>query len=137
MSQQNVEIIKAATVRWNAGDMGAVRDLFHPNAIVCLPDGWPEPGPFVGGDAILRQFEQNREVWDSDRLTLSNFVDAGDRVVVRLTWSGVGRGLESQLDFTAVYTMRKGQVTYQESFWDHAEALEALGLTEQDAHADS
>jgi ketosteroid isomerase-like protein len=91
----------------------------------------------VGGDAILRQFEQNREVWDSDRLTLSNFVDAGDRVVVRLTWSGVGRGLESQLDFTAVYTMRKGQVTYQESFWDHAEALEAVGLSEQDAHADS
>ena len=137
MSQENVEIIKAATVRWNAGDMGAVRDLFHPNAIVCLPDGWPEPGPFVGGDAILRQFEQNREVWDSDKLTLSNFVDAGDRVVVRLTWSGVGRGLESQLDFTAVYTLRKGQVTYQESFWDHAEALEAVGLSERDAHADS
>jgi ketosteroid isomerase-like protein len=35
------------------------------------------------------------------------------------------------LEFTAVYTVRKGKVSYQESFWNHAEALEAVGLPEQ------
>jgi ketosteroid isomerase-like protein len=40
------------------------------------------------------------------------------------------------LEITNVMTMRKGRIVYQEFFWDHAEALETLGLSEQDAHAD-
>lgn len=40
------------------------------------------------------------------------------------------------MEFTAVYTIRKGMILHQESFWDHAETLEALGLSEQDTHAD-
>jgi hypothetical protein len=32
--------------------------------------------------------------------------------------------------------MRKGRIFYLEFFWDHAEALEAVGLSEQDAHGD-
>jgi hypothetical protein len=38
---------------------------------------------------------------------------------------------------TQVITVRKGRIHYREYFRDHAEALEALGLSEQDAHADS
>ena len=45
--------------------------------------------------------------------------------------------LTSNMEMTSVYTVRKGRIVYQEFFWDHAEALEAVGLSEQDAHADS
>jgi hypothetical protein len=38
---------------------------------------------------------------------------------------------------TLVFTVRKGKIVYQEFFWDHDEALETLGLSEQDAYADS
>jgi hypothetical protein len=31
--------------------------------------------------------------------------------------------------------VRKGRIVYQEFFWDHAEALEAVGLSEQAASA--
>ena len=41
------------------------------------------------------------------------------------------------MELTIVFTMRKGKIVVQEFFWDHAEALEAVGLSEQDAHADS
>ena len=41
------------------------------------------------------------------------------------------------MEVTGVYTVRKGRIVCQEFFWDHAEALEAVGLSEQDAHADS
>jgi hypothetical protein len=34
-------------------------------------------------------------------------------------------------------TVRNGKTAYQEFFWDHAEALDALGLSEQAARADS
>jgi hypothetical protein len=33
--------------------------------------------------------------------------------------------------------VRNGKTILVEFFWDHAEALEAVGLSEQDAHADS
>jgi hypothetical protein len=32
------------------------------------------------------------------------------------------------MELTIVFTMRKGRVFYQEFFWNHAEALEAVGL---------
>jgi ketosteroid isomerase-like protein len=130
MSQENVGFISAALETWNTGNMDAVRELFDPDVIVRLPEGWPEPGPFVGREEVIRQFARNREAWEIDTLKPIDLIDAGDRVVVRFVWSGAGRGLESRMEFTAVYTIRKGRIFYQESFWDHAEALEALGLSE-------
>ena len=68
---------------------------------------------------------------------ISDFIDAGDRVAVRHTWRVAGHGPEVNMEVTNVFTVRKGKIVYQEFFWDHAEALEAVGLSEQDAHADS
>jgi ketosteroid isomerase-like protein len=131
MSQENVEVLKAAMAAWNAGDMDAVRELHDPDVIVRYPEGWPEPGPFVGREAVIRQFERNRETWDADTLELiSDFVDGGDRVAVRFIWRGKGRGPEANIELTTVNTVRKGKIFYVELLWDHAEALEALRLSE-------
>ena len=79
----------------------------------------------------MRQWEQMRETWDADTLEpTSDFIDGGDRMAVRFSWRGVGHGPESNMELTGVYTVRKGKIVYQEYFWDHAEALEALGLSE-------
>jgi len=126
-----VEIVKAAYGAWNAGDMDALRELYHPDAIVRAPSGWPEPGPFVGREAVMREWEQTRETWDADTVEpISDFIDIADRVVVRQIWRGVGQGPESNIELTNVFTVRKGRIVYQEFFWDHAEVLETLGLSE-------
>ena len=39
MSQENVEIVKAAFEAWNAGDMDALRDLCDPHVIVRPAEG--------------------------------------------------------------------------------------------------
>jgi ketosteroid isomerase-like protein len=71
-----------------------------------------------------------RETFDADAIeTITDFIDAADRVVVRLLWRGVVRGPESSMEFSIVYTLRKGRIAIQEYFWDHAEALEAAGLS--------
>jgi ketosteroid isomerase-like protein len=138
MSRENVEVVQAAFEAWNAGDMDAWRELCDPDAILRMPEGWPEPGPFVGREAVMRQLEQLRETWDADALELiSDFIEAGDRVVVRFIWRGAGHGPEANIEATAVYTLRTGRLASLEHFWDHAEALEAVGLLEQDVHADS
>jgi hypothetical protein len=58
-------------------------------------------------------------------------------VLLKHIYRGVGRGPESVMEMTVVYTLRKRRVLYQEFFWDHAEALEAVGLSEQDVHGSS
>jgi ketosteroid isomerase-like protein len=93
MSQENVEIVRAFYEAWNAGDMDAVRDACDPEIILRSPEGWPEPGPFFGRDALMKAFEQLRETFNSDwQELISDLVHVGDRVAVRTVWHGIGRG---------------------------------------------
>ena len=138
MSQENVEVVKAAFEAWNAGDMDALREMHDPDVIARPLEGWPEPWPYLGREAVMRWFEQLRETWDVDALELiSDFIDVGDRVAVRWIWRTAGYGPEANLEVTNIHTLRKGKILDIEYFWDHAEALEALGVSKQDAHADS
>jgi ketosteroid isomerase-like protein len=138
MSQENVEVVQAALAAWNAGDMKAVRALLDPDAILRPPEGWPEPGPYLGQDAVMREWEQVRETWNADEVEpISDFLHAADRVVVRVLWRTAGRGPQPNIELTIVYTVRKGMILVCEYFWDHAEGLEAVGLSEHDARAAS
>ena len=131
MSQENVEVVRALFDAWNAHDMDGLRKLYDPSVIVRSPEGWPEPGPFVGTDAIMRQWNEMREAWNADNLEpVSEFIDSADRVVVRFIWSGVGHGPDTDLQLTGVWTLRNGKIFHTEFFWDHAEALKAVGLEE-------
>jgi len=56
-----VEIVRAGLEAWNAGDMDALRETYDPGTIFRTPEGWPEPGPYVGREAVMRQLEQLRE----------------------------------------------------------------------------
>ena len=49
---------------------------------------------------------------------------------MRYIWRGAGYGPEANVEATGVYTVRRGRILAIEHFWDHAEALEALGLAE-------
>jgi ketosteroid isomerase-like protein len=131
MSQENVEVVRALFEAWNAGDMDALREMHDPDVILRTVKNWPEPGPYVGREAVMRSFEQQRDTWDADTMEVSSdFIDTADRVVVRAIWRGVGRGPQSNIELTDVLTVRKGRIRDHEFFWDHAEALEAVGLSE-------
>jgi ketosteroid isomerase-like protein len=131
MSRENVEVVRTLFDTWNAGDMDAVRELYDANAIVYHLEGWPEPGPSVGREAVMRLWEGIREPWDADELILiDHSIDVGDRVAVRVSWRGTGQGPDMTMEMTAVFSVRKGRIVHHEFFWDHAEALETLGLSE-------
>jgi ketosteroid isomerase-like protein len=131
MSQENVDVVRAAFEAWNAGDMGALRERCDPDIIWRPPEGWPEPGPFVGREAVMLWFEHLREAFDTYMTELvGDITEAADRVVVRQVWHGAGSGPEANIESTGVFTVRNGRVIGVEQFWDHAEALEAAGLSE-------
>ncbi len=77
----------------------------------------------------MRWLGQLRETWDTDVLEAISITDADDRVVIRQIWRTLGYGPEANLEVTSVTTYRKGKVILVEFFWDHAEALEAIGLS--------
>jgi ketosteroid isomerase-like protein len=131
MSQENVEIVRAFYEAWNAGDMSAVADSYDPNIVVRYAEGWPEGlEPIMGREAVVRQFEQQREAFDADTLELLDVIDVGDRVVVRQIWHAVGSGPDLNIEVTSVSTLRKGKTILVEFFWDYPEALEAVELSE-------
>jgi uncharacterized protein len=131
MSQENVEIVKRSFEAWNAGDMDAWSSFLAPDVIWRLPQDWPESGPFIGREEVLRQVRHQRETWDADTADpVGDFAEAADCVVVRFAWRGRGHGPEFSLEATCVYTVREKTITAFEFFRNHAEALEAAELSE-------
>jgi ketosteroid isomerase-like protein len=131
MSEKNVEVVQASFDAWNAGDMDAYSALHDPNLIWARLEGWPEAETIVGLEACRSQWERMRAAFDADSgEPIGDPVAAGDRVVQRFRWRGTGQGPEMKMELTAVFTLRKGKIFIIENFWDHAEALEAIGLTE-------
>jgi ketosteroid isomerase-like protein len=101
MSEENVEIVRRLFEAWNAGDMDSFRELYHPDAVMRMAEDWPEPGPYFGREAIMREFEQLRQTWDADAAEpIGDFIDVGDRVAVRHIWRGAGQGPEAAVELT-------------------------------------
>jgi ketosteroid isomerase-like protein len=131
MSQENVKVVRALFEAWNAGDMDAYREPHDPDVVMRVERDWPERGPFIGRDAMMQHLRQVRDAFEGDSLEfLSDLVAVGNRVIVRVAWHGVGRGPQSDMEWTNVFTIRDSRILNVEYFWDHAEALEAAGLRE-------
>ena len=58
----------------------------------------------------------------------SDFIDVGDRVLVRFIRHGAGRGPGIDMEFTGVYTLHGRRIVALENICDHAATVEAVGL---------
>jgi len=131
VSQENVDIVRAGMEAWNARDMDALRETYAEDVVTWPPDGWPEAGPFIGRDLVMRQWERMRELWDEDEVEMrTDYLEAADRVAVRMIWHWKGPAPEADSEATALFTIRNGKIRVAEFFWNYAEALETAGLSE-------
>jgi hypothetical protein len=53
-------------------------------------------------------------------------------MVTHLHWRGKGSGAHGQTPIVAAFWLRAGKVFREETFTDRADALEAVGLSEQE-----
>jgi hypothetical protein len=117
MSKENVDVVERGIDAWNSGNVDALRELYDADVIVQSVEGWPEPGPYVGRDAVIRQWKKQREAFNADAIeVIGDYVAIGDRVAVRVIWRGVGSGPEANIELTAVFTVRNGLVFATEFF---------------------
>jgi ketosteroid isomerase-like protein len=70
--------------------------------------------------------------WREFELETSEYLDAGDSVVVVFRQQGTGResGIPMERDFFAIYELRESKVVRYRMYDSREEALEAAGLTE-------
>jgi ketosteroid isomerase-like protein len=135
MSQENVEIVRRI---WRAPDLESVFGFYDP-AIVWESHFGPISGAYHGHEGVRRFFREWTEPLDAFRARAETFVDAGDRVVVgtRVWARGKGSGVEGEMPQGMVYTLRDGLVARVDLYETEGMALEAVGLSKQDAHSGS
>jgi hypothetical protein len=149
MSQENVEQLRASLETFLAGTSESTReDMLSRSA-----EGWdPEieldaseapvldvSGVYRGRDAVKRFWREWFTAWETMRFEYE-LVDAGNRVVMLFDPRMRGRSTGIDVPFGKVawvFTYRGGLLVHQKFYMGQSEALEAVGLSEQDAHADS
>jgi ketosteroid isomerase-like protein len=138
MSQENVEIVRRAYEAANRGDPdGAFRD-WHSDVELTTPAGIN--ADVYRGRAECQAFLRDlRGAFEGFAVQPEEFIESGDQVVVivKSRLRPKGSTAELQLRNAAVWTVRDGKVVSVNLFRNAEEALEAVGLSEQDAHADS
>jgi ketosteroid isomerase-like protein len=134
MSQENVEIVRAAAVAFNRGELDdwleyLADDIDH-RAVEGAPD---DPGPIHGKDAVRAYAEDWLATFDDFKSEPAELIDAGeDKVIVVTRISGRAKlsGVETDLTYAALYTIRDGKIARGREYWTREEAVEAAGLAE-------
>jgi ketosteroid isomerase-like protein len=132
MSQENVEIVRACVAAVNRGDLDTALTYFDPSVVIRPDPSWPENRPRLGVDAARSFFEDLMAILGAGETVIEELIDAGDRIVIRtrVHFQGQRSGIEDEIVFTMVSTLRGGKAVLLEYFLDHQEALEAAGLGE-------
>jgi ketosteroid isomerase-like protein len=84
--------------------------------------------------------EIETEVWGGENyIKPVEVIDLGERIVLlaHVPMRAQASGVSLTEAFAYIATVKDGRVIHLQEYFDHAEALEAAGLSEQDAHADS
>ena len=135
MSRENVEIIQASLEAWNALDVDAIRRFYAEDAVI--ETGVTELGrTFEGDDPIGHWVAEVQETWAEVRFETERIFEADDAVVSFYRGIAVGRksGIELVRELAGVYRIRDGKIASERIYLDREDALEAVGLSEQDAH---
>jgi ketosteroid isomerase-like protein len=130
MSQETVEIVRRSTELWNAGDLEGLRELFDPDAVLHVPEGFPEKGPFSGVDQVIKQYRRLGEDFSQHHLESTDIEASGNDVIVQYCWTvrADHSGIGAELRYTGIFRLRTRKIIEVRYYWDHAAALEAAGL---------
>jgi ketosteroid isomerase-like protein len=133
MSQENVEVVRAAIDASNRRDFDSLRNLFDEDAELHFIGGFADlvGAEIKGRDAVF-------QVWRDLVGTVGAEVEleavhrAGDRVLTIGTLRGVGgtSAVPGETRFGQVWSLRNGKVSRMDSYYEVSEALEAAGLRE-------
>jgi ketosteroid isomerase-like protein len=133
MSQANMEVIRAMYDHWARGDFPAsfmASDVEHSRIGAQTPD---MEGEWRGLEAFSRAFAEYLYALSDLRIEAEEIIDLDDdRVLVlsRQTAKGKLSGAPIDHRLADLFTLRAGKVVRYVSYWNRAEAMRAVGLSE-------
>jgi ketosteroid isomerase-like protein len=133
MSREDVEVVLEAFRLFEESDFEGGMHLWHPDSRITGPEGWPEPGPFDGRDAVFAQFRRLAADWGENRFTEMEVVaERADWIVLTFRWEvrGGQSGAATARSFAAAYRVKDGRISEAHFRWSREQALEAAGLRE-------
>jgi ketosteroid isomerase-like protein len=138
MSQQNVEIARRAMEHidrtgeplWEVIDP-EIEWIIDPTGLLA--------GTYRGYEGVKQFLERLRESFDEQHVEIDDLIDVGDSVVVlcRIRNRGRSSGMTVEQRVGWVCRLREGRIVTIRVSFRPAEALEAVGLSEQGAHPGS
>jgi len=142
MSQENVKAFKRGLEAGNRGDVETLLQELDPavewhSALHALLGG--EQTVFRGHDGVREMLRDLNDAFDEIQIEMSEIRDLGDGLVAigRTRTRGKASGVETDTPLAFVTEIRNGKTISIQAYLDPRQALEAVGLSERDAHADA
>ena len=133
MSQENVEVVKAFFSAWPQG-LDALAEYWTDDIDHRAIEGAVDDhGPMHGKDALRSHWQDWLDTFDDLTFDPLEFIDAGgDQVVAVLRFGGRAKqsGVETDVTFATLYTLRDAKIVRGREYWTREEALKAAGLSE-------
>ena len=137
MSQENVALVRKAFEAWgsetaySAGWIEAVLPFLDSEFEYREDPAWPGAGTYRGIPAFRRVMSGYFDAFAAQRVDTEEFLDAGDRVLVFMSWWARSHsGVEAVWPQAFIFTVRRGRLTSCQVVFDRSEALKAVGLAE-------
>jgi ketosteroid isomerase-like protein len=114
--------------RWAQGDFSASVDAFADDVVLVMDQDLPDSGRYEGVEAIRGYTRHFLEPWESIAIEAESFEEHGDRFLVAVRQSGVGRdsGVPTEMRYFHVWAFRDGAVIRLFSIRSEPKAREVL-----------
>jgi ketosteroid isomerase-like protein len=137
MSQES--LIRAVYEAWREGNLDALLETVDPDVELLTSGSFPDLDPaYRGHDGIRDFWDAMRAPWEWFSLDAERIVEGKGRAafIVHFRARGQGSGVMTDLRQGHAAWFKNGRVVKLSTHASFEQALEAVGLSEQDAHAD-
>jgi ketosteroid isomerase-like protein len=136
MSQENVEVVRAALDAWNRswrdGDPDPVLEMLDPDVVLDFSGYVLNPRVLEGHEGYRQLLAEVAELWAEVTFEVEEVVPTDDGVLTLVVRRARGRasGVAIESRVAQLFTLREGKITRMHAYSDREEALEAMGLRE-------
>jgi ketosteroid isomerase-like protein len=135
MAEQNVDVLRRAVAAYNARDIDAFIEHFHPGIELHSAFSAVGGADYRGHEGLRQFFQDFEEMWEDDfRVEPEAYFDLGDRVVSSYVVHGrrPSTGVEVELPSALVAGFRDGLIVFLKAYAHREDAFEELGVAQHE-----